>query len=613
MSRYYDDGICRYILTDEDCYAVDRCPRQQTEITVLGEINGIPVKTINSFAFNCKTLIKQITVSEGVESIGNFAFHMCSSLERVTLPETLKAIGNSAFAMCSELRTVVIPSGVESIGENAFDTNGEITNIYVVENSFAHGHITATYPALAEKLAFYSPVRDEYVDDTPIYELEYEVCPDGYARITGYKGARTTVRVPESINESAVTEIADGAFSGCNTVKRIILPDTLGECGHGVFSSCPALERIIKSGNNGPFVTVDGVLFDKHNGEIVRYPENKSGSSYTVPAEYTLIARYAFKGCKYLSGISIPMSVSLIGEGAFADCTALSSIELPASLCEIPKELFKGCRSLRSVSVPPRVKSIDASAFDGCAVEEVFVIPGTPSVEAVKAVPGIAGKMKMAPQSYIQSCMPYMEMQMPLGMGADVDWETVQGMIKDITMPDGTFDFSKLPGISEEMADSINNLMKNLTANGDGIIIPMFNGSGESEDADEDQSADVESDAESGADAESDADATSEVTDTPAETAEQPAAPSTEESSEETPPSAPRGPNPPLEQFEADFYSMFPGGGTAPSKKTSRKPRGRIPTESDIMGDAEFDSFLKRIDDVIERTEPARLTELENS
>lgn len=606
MSRYYDDGICRYILTDEEYYAVDRCPRQQTEITVLGEINGTPVKVINNFAFNCKTLIKNIVVSEGIEEIGNFAFHMCSSLERVTLPETLKTIGNSAFAMCSELRTIVIPPSVESIGEMAFDVNGEIKHIYVVENSFAHNHIKENYPELAEKIEFYSPVKDEYVDNTPIHELEYEKDADEIA-ITRYRGSRSTVRIPCEINSSEVTEISDDAFSGCNTVKRIILPDTVVDYGFDAFSGCRCLEALIMSSATGDYVTLDGVLFCKKSKTLVRYPENKSGSSYNVPAEYVNIARHAFKDCRSLTTVNIPMSVKTIGERAFADCASLRSIELPASLERIPAELFKGCRALRSVSIPPRVKSIDASAFEGCSVQDIFVVPGTPAVEAVKAIPAIAGKMKMAPQSYVQSCMPYMEMQMPLGLGADVDWETVQGMMKDITMPDGTFDFSKIPGISEEMADSINNLMKNLTANGDGIIIPMFNGTGEPQDpeAEEDDTPE-EPTTEEAVDAE---DASTEVTEPDAATAPEPA--DGESDSSGAAASAPRGPNPPLEQFEADFYSMYPAGSGTKTKKAPPKSRRKLPTESEIMGDEEFDGFLKRIDEVIERTAPEKLTKTE--
>lgn len=63
---------------------------------------------------------KHLVVSEGVESIGLYSFSSNVLLESVTLPSTLKTIDNYAFQGCSELKEIELPEGVESIGAGAF-------------------------------------------------------------------------------------------------------------------------------------------------------------------------------------------------------------------------------------------------------------------------------------------------------------------------------------------------------------------------------------------------------------------------------------------------------------------------------------------------------------
>ena len=93
------------------------------------------------------------------------------------------------------------------------------------------------------------------------------------------------------------------------------------------------------SANKGLFHCEDGVLFLTYDGSykygsyqrgetLVKFPQNKQTSSYTIPDGVTNIAKGAFQGNKSIRTIRIPSSVYYIGENAFADCDQLQSIEM---------------------------------------------------------------------------------------------------------------------------------------------------------------------------------------------------------------------------------------------------------------------------------------------
>lgn len=102
--------------------------------------------------------------------------------------------------------------------------------------------------------------------------------------------------------------------------------------------------------NWGAIHTEDGVLFMTYDQSIsygynrgetlVKYPQDKEGTSYSIPDGVYTIAKGAFQGNKHLETIRIPSSVSYIGEDAFADCTNLKNIEIynSSAIRDIEKE-----------------------------------------------------------------------------------------------------------------------------------------------------------------------------------------------------------------------------------------------------------------------------------
>jgi len=144
-------------------------------------------------------------------------------------------------------------------------------------------------------------------------------------RLVKYAGGDGTVVVPQGI-----TAVAEAAFEGNTSVRRVTLPKGLLSVFAGAFSGCTSL-------------------------------------SYVEMAEVVFIGEYAFSGCTSLSSVRLYDGLTRIGEHAFEGCTALEYIELPRyELKRIPDFAFSGCTTLLSIDIGGAIETVGDSAFKDC-------------------------------------------------------------------------------------------------------------------------------------------------------------------------------------------------------------------------------------------------------
>ena len=202
----------------------------------------------------------------------------------------------------------------------------------------------------------------------------------------------TTVTIPNS-----VTSIGDYAFSRCTGLTSVTIPNSVTSIGDGAFYFCSDLTEINVDENNTAYSSIDGVLFNKSQTELILYPRRKQGT-YTIPNSVTSIGDRAFRECTGLTSVTIPNSVTSIGICAFYRCSGLTEINvdennstyssidgvlfnksqtgliqypggkqgaytIPNSVTSIGESAFEGCIGLTSVSIPNSVVSIEEFAF----------------------------------------------------------------------------------------------------------------------------------------------------------------------------------------------------------------------------------------------------------
>jgi hypothetical protein len=94
-------------------------------VTVPSTINGLPVTSIGSHAFEYSYNMTSITIPDSVTNIGDWAFVDCTALKSVTLPNSVTQLGSLAFQGCSGLTNLTLPDSITNIPDEmvAYCTN----------------------------------------------------------------------------------------------------------------------------------------------------------------------------------------------------------------------------------------------------------------------------------------------------------------------------------------------------------------------------------------------------------------------------------------------------------------------------------------------------------
>ena len=203
-------------------------------------------------------------------NIGDGAFACCTALKNIKIPNSVISIGKSAFACCIALKNVNIPNSVTRIGECAF-WGCQTLKFKEYNNGLYLGNKENPYASLIK-------AKSEYI---------------------------TTCKIKETCKC-----IEYGAFSGCEELTSIIIPNNITSIGNRVFY-----------------------------------------------------------GCTKLTSVTIPNSVTSIGDEAFYGCKKLTSVTIPNSVTNIEKYAFFGCIGLTNIIIGNNIKNIEGNTFDVCKIK----------------------------------------------------------------------------------------------------------------------------------------------------------------------------------------------------------------------------------------------------
>jgi BspA type Leucine rich repeat region (6 copies) len=321
-------------------------------VTIPGATNGLPVVGIGTNAFYLCTNLISVTIPPGVTNIGDRAFQACYNLTSVTIPDNVTSVGDQVFESCVSLPNAVIPNSVVSVGSGAFANCANLASVTIGLNVTNIGN-----------LAFIS-----------CYRLTNVTIPNSVTTI-GDSAFDSCYRVTSVTIGNGVTNIGNWAFEACG-MTNVTIPDSVASIGISAFDVCPNLTAITVDALNSVYSSVDGVLFNKSQTTLVRFPGGRNGS-YVIPNSVKNIGITSFDWCLNLTSVMIPNSVTNIGTSAFDYCTSLTNITIPGSVISLEGWAFSFCTGLKDVYFMGNAPLAGAGALYSDINATVYYLAGT--------------------------------------------------------------------------------------------------------------------------------------------------------------------------------------------------------------------------------------------
>ena len=337
--------------------------------------------------------IEKVIIENGVTHIGDYSF--CEStdsngkglyynkLNALEIAETVTSIGKNAFCSCHNLNSVSMPDSVELIGEWAF-LGTAISNIHwstslisVGESSFASTDLTEI--------------------DLP-EQIQLVDC-------RAFSGCNRLVRIAIPDN----CEVEGNAFSSCENLDSVVIGSNCKLKGH-VFNECTNLKNVsIGEGTVNIYEGklhqgVDGDAFYRCTGLQSIYLPNSwnlglvgdiclfygctnirdvqisdtnpnyrmiDGVVYSIDGQTLVYYPPGLTASEY----EIPEGVSKIGAGAFREQKYLENVIIPSSVQDIEIDAFYSCSKLNNVIIPDGIEELKPRVFAFCKNLKIVVLP----------------------------------------------------------------------------------------------------------------------------------------------------------------------------------------------------------------------------------------------
>ena len=344
------------------------------------------VSKIEGGAFAYSQNLKKVSMSNKVTVMGSSAFYECRNLEEVRLSSNLQGLDSWTFGNCQGLKSMTIPQSVTYLGSNLFSgckletlcIMGIIDSRYITKYLFDDMDTSPNVFVPASEVEKYKAVYDGGVFalaelNNRIFYLEgfcYNVlsesgkivCLDGPIEKDQLAG---DIQIPDVVSydghDYTVSGILSNAFSECDKLTSIKLPDSITEIGDLAFNNCDNLKEIdlpdnVQSIGRAAFLGCTSL-------KKVHLPEGLE-----------CIEGFLFDGCTSLNEVNVPEGVNYIGQAAFRNCSNLPALQLPQGVTIIDDYAFWGCTSFTEFVIPDKVESVGWDAFCDCSRLEKLTI-----------------------------------------------------------------------------------------------------------------------------------------------------------------------------------------------------------------------------------------------
>lgn len=309
--------------------------------------NAIIETKTNTLVAGCESTI----IPNDILHIAPSAFEGCAELSSILLPQELKSVGNSAFAQCKKLTSINIPESVQRMGDYIFDGCECLPQEVIFQDN-------------TSCIAIYA--------DT--YLVRVLNCPKSFTFRSGtrwigsraFKGSHILeqIEIPSSIKG-----IGSGAFEDC-----LMLPT---ECGLqyadtylvGIAPIYDDDAEFIAQRDMKKCTIRYGTRWIGSDA----FSDCEALAKIDIPNTVEFIGESAFAYCRNLKKIVLPSSLTQIGDGVFAGCVGLKQLVFPENVAYIGRYVLVDCYLnslyLKSAYAP----TISEDSFDAESSTMVYI------------------------------------------------------------------------------------------------------------------------------------------------------------------------------------------------------------------------------------------------
>lgn len=189
----------------------------------------------NAFC-SCRSLVS-LVLNNPLEKIGENAFQQCSKLKEIILPSSLVTIEEWAFYNCDSLLEVIVPEGIVSIFDYTFAACDNLKSIYFPSSIKNFGLNVLQGDKKLNKIVL--PFIGQNYDGSGETYFEYLFGADSQSG--NYECVPQELKTVEITNCKVIDDLA---FSWCDKIENIILPEGLENIGLYAFIGCESLKSI---------------------------------------------------------------------------------------------------------------------------------------------------------------------------------------------------------------------------------------------------------------------------------------------------------------------------------------------------------------------------------
>lgn len=314
------------------------------------DLGGFNDNIASKMFYNCQSLVT-VTGAENITDVESYAFANCSKISSIDfLGDKLVNIASYAFSNCVELSLLTLPTNVKNLGESSFAGCDKLSEISI-------GRLYQSGGTISTNLAYFLG------GDVALKIKTINLIGDSISTIPSnyFKGFTNL----ETFNMgNSVTTVNDDAFSGCPNLKTINISSKVKE-GNITYNAFRGTK----------YLTERTTPIYIENDTVILYVPDSIEGEYVIPSTIKKINEKAFYNKVNLTKITIPSSVTTIGKSAFNSCTNLKEVvfEENTSLSAIGDSTFYCCYKLDSINLTnlKNLTTIGENVFIGAKINEI--------------------------------------------------------------------------------------------------------------------------------------------------------------------------------------------------------------------------------------------------